>query len=196
MAFITLSMFQPMRRPHKLLVLAAVSAAAGVAPALAAATTPGANRAPAATTTTNPSPRQITAAIKTAESSSQLWATINSCDLDADHRIGIRAEMPALTFNSKLVMLVNVDEFSSTQYRYVPVKASVRLANKVFPPGAVVQEGVTLHWSGSVTVIGRVTFEWFEGSKLLGSTTRTTTSGHPDDAGSPARYSVGTCSIT
>ena len=85
-------MFQLMRRAHKLLLLVAVCAGLTAAPAVEAATSA-------------PTPAQIAAAIKAATASRALWATINRCDHSHDGVIGIRGQMPSLTFPARLLMV-------------------------------------------------------------------------------------------
>jgi hypothetical protein len=93
-------------------------------------------------------------------------------------------------------MVVTLSEFSPTVHRYVAVSGSWKLGGGVFGPGSVLQEGVNLKYRGPLTLIGRIRFEWFAGAKLLGSTTRATSAGHPDDAGAPAGFSAGACTIS
>ncbi len=171
-----------MRRANKLMALSLAGAALVGVPAAAGAPT-------------QPTPGQIRTAIATATRARTLWATINTCGYDGDAAVGIRGEMPALSFPTHLLMVVRVEEFSATQHRYVPIAHSYKLGGQVFSGGAVVQEGLRLKFGAAVTLIAKVDFEWFRDGKRLGSTTRTTTAGHRDAHGLPAGYSVATCSL-
>lgn len=171
-----------MRRVNKLVIVAVVGAALLSAPAAGAATG-------------QPTPKQITAAIRQATGSKLLWATFNSCGYHGDRIVGIRGEMPALAFPTHLLMVVSVEEWSSTKRRYLPLTGSWKLGGRVFTSGSVVQEGLKLKFGAAVRLIARIDFEWFRDGKLLGSTARTTTGGHVDAKGLPGRYSVATCSL-
>ena len=174
-------MFDRMRRALKWLGVV-LAGAALLSPSVAGAAT-------------GPSPSQIRAALRTATHSRQLWATINSCDPHGNGEIGIRGQMPALTFPAHLLMVVTVATFSPSAHRYEPLKGSWKLGGRVFDRGAVVQEGITLKWSGAVRAIAHIRFEWFRDGRLLGTTTRVTRAGHRDDKGSPAGFSAAACSI-
>ena len=161
-------------------LLCAVLAAGALASGAEAATRP-------------PTPAQIRSALRTATRSKLLWATIDSCNPAGNHTVGIRGEMPALPFPAHLLMVVTVQEWSPTAHRYVTVPGRWKLGGDVFSAGSVVQNGVRIRWSSQVTLIARIDFEWFRDGKLLGSTSRVTSTGHAgaDRSGS----SVSACSI-
>jgi hypothetical protein len=176
-------MFPVMRRANKVGVLGLICAAVI---ALVAAASAGAATKP-------PTRAQIASALRTATRSKLLWATIDSCNVHGNRTVGIRGEMPALPFPAHLLMVVTVEEWSPTAHRYVDVRGRWKLGGDVFDGSSVVQNGLRLRWSGQVTLIAKIDFEWFRNGKLLGSTTRATSAGHAgaDHSG----YSVSTCSI-
>jgi hypothetical protein len=176
-------MLQRMRAVNKLVLLGLL------ATALPTAGSAGATGAP-------PTPRQVTAAVARATRSQLLWATINTCNDRGDGTVGIRGQMPALSFPAHLLMTVTVEEWSPTAHRYVPLHRSWKLGGQRFGRGSVVQEGLRLRFGTPVTVIARIDFQWFADGRLIGSTTRSTTAGHPDAKGLPAGYSVGTCTLS
>jgi hypothetical protein len=179
-------MFPSMRRAHKLLLAALIGAVLILAPAVDASTT-------------QPTPRQIAAAVTAATRSKLLWATINRCGADGDHTLGIRGEMPALAFPAHLLMVVTASEWSPTAHRYVELGHSYKLGGDVFDSGSVVQNGISLRFSGTVTVIASIDFEWFRDGQRVGSATRRTTAGHgakDADAGTPRGYSAAACTIS
>jgi hypothetical protein len=179
-------MFPPMKAAHKLVVLGVCAAAA--LSALAAAP-------PTRAATSQPTPKQIKAAVRQATRSKLVWATINTCGFHGDSTVGVRGEMPALAFPAHLLMVVTVQEWSSTRHRYVPIKGTWKLGGQAFTGGSLVQEGLKLTFGAKVRLIATIDFEWFRDGKLLGSTTRTTTAGHRDAKGLPSGYSVATCSL-
>jgi hypothetical protein len=172
-----------MPRALKLLLLAAVAAASIAVPTVDAAT--GA-----------PTPAQIRAAIRTARASRALWATINRCDHAHDGVIGIRGQMPALSFPARLLMVVTVSEWSPTAHRYVALPGSYKLGGKLTAPGHTIQDGINLRFASPATLIGHIRFEWFRNGKRLGSTVAMTTGSHGgQDAGTPQGFSAGACTI-
>jgi hypothetical protein len=104
--------------------------------------------------------------------------------------------MPALAFASHLLMVVRVQERSPTTHRYEPISGHWKLGGEIFSSGSLVQQGLKLRFGAAVTVIAKVTFEWFRDGKLLGATTRTTTGGHRDAKGLPSGYSAPNCSLS
>jgi hypothetical protein len=177
-------MFPTMGRAHKLRRLAVIGAALIAAPAVDAATVA-------------PTPSQIRAAIHRATTATTLWATINRCDDHHDGELGIRGEMPSLSFPARLLMVVTVSEWSATAHRYVPLKGSYKLAGAVVPAGHTIQDGINLRFGTPATLIGQIRFEWFRDGRLLGTTTRMTTGGHgASDNGTPTHFSAAACTIT
>jgi hypothetical protein len=176
-------MFHAMNAADKLVALGLACAALVAAPAAQAASG-------------QPTPKQVKTAIATATGSKLVWATINICGYRGDGTVGIRGEMPALSFPSHLLMVVTVEEWSATGRRYVPIKGSWKLGGQVFTSGSLVQEGLKLKFGAQVKVIAKIDFEWFRDGRLLGATTRTTTGGHTNARGLPSRYSVGACSLS
>jgi hypothetical protein len=171
-----------MRAVHTRVLVGVASAALLTAPAAAA-------------TSSAPTPRQITAALAHATRSRALWATINSCGYRGSATLGIRGEMPALSFPARLLMQVSVQEWSASAHRYVPIRGSWKLGGQRFGRGSVVQDGLRLRFGAPVTVIARIDFEWFADGRRLGAVSRTSTAGHRDSRGLPAGYSVSTCTL-
>ncbi len=176
-------MFHAMKTAGKLMALSLACAALVAAPAAGAASR-------------QPTPKQIKTAIRQATGSKLVWATINTCGYHGDTTVGIRGQMPALSFPSRMLMVLTVEERSPTAGRYVPLTGRWKLGGQVFTSGSLVQEGLKLRFGASVRLIAKIDFEWFRDGKLLGSTTRTTTGGHPDAKGLPSRYSVASCSLS
>ena len=173
-----------MRRIHVITAALLTIGLIGIAPAFAA-------KAPPA-----PSKREIAKAIKAATHSSDLWATINFCNPKNDRKsVGVRAQMPALGFASRLEMTFQLEYWSNNAYLPAPhTRATYTIAK-----GAVTglyQFGVQYSYGTPITVIGRVTFTWIRDHKVLGSKTVSTTGHHPSVKDSdPAHYSVSTCSL-
>lgn len=162
--------------------------------------------APAAAQAANPPPgptaAQIKAALAAARRSTQLWATVNICN--TKHYpgvIGIRAQMPALGFASRLSMTIQVDYWDAAAKRFLAVpdpgaRSTVRFG--VVTNGWE-QGGRSLDFGRGhkLALRGTVTFAWTRAGKVLGRVTRTTAAGHKDaDLGDPVHYSAASCTIS
>jgi hypothetical protein len=154
---------------------------------------------PATAIAGGPSPSKISAAIRTAEHSNALWATVNVCTTNHHHgQFGIRGEMPSLGFDSQMYMTFEVTYQASAGDRFkrlASTRARVlvgQAANKVLQVGRT----YPFHTSRA-RLAGRVTFEWRLNGKLLGRTTRKTTSGHHHvDFADPPGFSRGSCRLS
>ncbi len=182
------------RLPH-LFALTAVAGAL-VAPAAAG----GATVSPA------PTAAQIHAAVKQAEKSSDLWATINVCNVPTVNprglrQLGLRVQVPALGFPTRLYMTLGVDYWVAAKKRYASTGAkfgphSVGIA--VHKPR---QDGSSFPFkppaTGSYLMRGVATLEWRIGKRVLGRVKLTTRGGFKHvDFGDPHGLSVATCTIS
>jgi hypothetical protein len=173
---------------RSLIAAASVLAGAMIVPAAA-----GAKAVPKA-----PTPAQIQTALRRAESSPDLWATVNVCDTRRHPDvIGIRAQMPALGFESTLRMRFLVEYWSTQAKAFKAVPGATRPVTVGLEKTGLHQEGVQFPFpphSGSLR--GTVKFEWATGHRLLGRSIANTTHGHRDaDFGDPAHYSAPRCVI-
>ena len=147
---------------------------------------------------TLPPASQVQAALKGAESSAGLWATINICDT-ANHpnTVGIRAQMPALGFATSLQMVIKLGYYSTGSANFKPVPNSTVTLNLGQASVGYHQDGVNFMIKPPATLNASVKFIWRSGSTVLGSTTRTTSSGRKGvQQGDPAGYSTDVCRIT
>ena len=147
-----------------------------------------------------PSAAQIRSAVRSAERSSSLWATINICDSRRyPNQLGVRGQMPALGFSASLSMVVQVDSYSVTSKRFVPIPNPQATAK--LPIGTVsslVEQGgqVFPFKPHSGLLNATITFTWTRAGKVLGQTKRRTTAGHAQaDFGSPPHFSAAQCKI-
>jgi hypothetical protein len=147
----------------------------------------------------NPTRPQIKAAIAKAERSKSLWATVNVCtSTSKQDTIGIRGQMPTLGFPAWLSMSIQLNYYSTTKKKFVPVTKSGQKLVRVGRVSTGLQQAGALYTykPASELVNASVTFIWKRSGKLLGQTTRTTAAGHPDaDFGVPAHYSAQQCKI-
>jgi hypothetical protein len=153
---------------------------------------------PNAATASGPSPSRIRKAVRTAEHSSDLWATINICN-GAHHRdeLGIRGQMPGLGFQTQMYMTFEVTYSMSRDGRFKRLpstKATVRVGQT---SNRALQVGRTYPFEpSSAWLAARVTFIWKLGARTLGDTTRTTTGKHHHvDFADPRGYSRAVCRI-
>jgi hypothetical protein len=167
------------------LLLAGVGAIAG--PGLAVASTPAPSRA------------QIRQAVRRAESSRDLWTTVNICNApDYADVMGIRGQMPALGFATSLFMRVQVDYWSKAQRKFEP---DTRVKPQLLKLGDVTsglhQGGVSFLFSAHAgRLTGTVRFTWERGGKVIGQAERAATGGHPSaDYGHPKHHSSADCTI-
>jgi hypothetical protein len=147
----------------------------------------------------NPTVAQMRAALRQATHSAHLWATVNICEIGKTNGIvGIRGQMPALGFPSRLYMVVQVQYWDATIKHYMPVSnGKVTLRAGQVSTGFE-QDGHSFPFArgNDLQLRGTVTFQWRRSGKLLGSATRATTAGHRDAQGArPQHYSAATCTI-
>jgi hypothetical protein len=144
-----------------------------------------------------PTPKQIRAAVARATRSPDLWTTINICNTKRHtDQIGVRGQMPALGFTSRLYMDVLIEYWSETDKRFNPTNA-----RKQIPIGraahAVHQSGAIFQFAPAAGILrGVVTFEWRLAGKVIGRVVRKTGHGYSHvDFGDPPGYSAGICAI-
>jgi hypothetical protein len=145
-------------------------------------------------------PRRIAAAVAKAERSSSLWATVNICSSRKDpDSIGIRGQMPTLGFQASLSMVIQVDYWSTGAKRFVPIQSSTATTTLALgrQSTGLQQDGAIFPFKAHTGLLNAtVTFTWRRAGKVLGQTTRRTTSGHPDaDYGSPPHFTAAQCTI-
>jgi hypothetical protein len=172
------------RRAKALGAAIAISAAALVPPALASSATP--------------SKAQIRRAIQRAEHSRNLWATVNICD--TKHHpgvIGVRGQMPSLSFAASMTMDVQVDYWSSVKHRFLPVPHISQLVALGDPTNVIVQGGATWKFKPPVLLSGTIRFQWKLHGKVIGTITRPTGRGYKHVLNSdPAGYSAASCRMS
>jgi hypothetical protein len=154
-------------------------------------------RATARKPSKGPTAAEVRAAVARAARSRDLWATINICNTPRNPaKIGIRGQMPALGFTSRLYMDVRIEYWSGSDKRFKPTNArqlialgrtarAVHQSGAIFPfnPGAGILRGV-------------ITFQWRLGRKVIGKVVRRTGHGYQHvDFGDPPGYSAGLCTI-
>ena len=145
-------------------------------------------------------PAQIARAVRTAERSKSLWATVNICSSRRyPHALGVRGQMPTLGFSASMTMVVQVNYWSATSHRFLPIQsnlATTRLAVGSAANG-LEQDGAVFPFKAHTGLLNAtITFSWSRGGKLIGQTARRTTAGHHDaDHGSPPHHSAAQCRI-
>jgi hypothetical protein len=145
-------------------------------------------------------PRRIAAAVAKAERSSSLWATVNICSSRQNpNSIGIRGQMPTLGFAASLSMLIQVEYWSTTSKRFVPIQSATAATTLALgrQSTGLQQDGAIFPFKAHTGLLNAtVTFTWRRAGRVLGPTTRRTTRGHPDaDYGSPPHFSAAQCTI-
>lgn len=148
----------------------------------------------------NPTPKAIKAAIAQAKRSPHLWATVNICDTRKHPNvIAIRAQMPALSFPTRMSELIKVDYWDPKAKRFRPdpnpgARHLVQLGVVSF---GYEQGGQAFPFKGYKGLLrGTVTFQWRRSGKVLLTQTRHTTAGHPTaDHGDPPGHSTAHCRI-
>jgi hypothetical protein len=148
-------------------------------------------------TSSRPTSAQIKAAINKATHSKDLWSTVNICNTKKHpDTLGIRGQMPSLTFPSSLYMDVQVDyyNYSTKQFERDPgVTQTLSLGD---PSNEIVQGGTTFKFKPPAIVSGTITFQWKLHGKLIGSKRRATGGGHKAAKyGDPRGYSSNDCYI-
>jgi hypothetical protein len=149
---------------------------------------------------TKPTPAQIASAVRRAKRSRNLWATVNICDTTAHpNALGIRGQMPALGFPTRMSMLVQVDYYVMADGRFEPDTSVPRVRvplSKTAQANGLWQGGVEFSFTPPAVLSGTVTFQWKLGRKVIGHVTKLTAHGrkgvkHSD----PPGYSTATCTI-
>lgn len=134
----------------------------------------------------------------------ELWATIDVCSSQGSPLIGVRGSMPSDGVEKEtMYMLFKVQYLDTTtkQWTSLPKGGESKLV-KVGSASTTRQAGWTFQLAeppagGSFQLRGTVEFQWRKGSKVMLSTTRLTSSGHPSAAGAiPRGFSAATCSIS
>jgi hypothetical protein len=144
-----------------------------------------------------PTDAQIRRAIRHAQHSRELWATVNICNTPR-HRytLGIRGQMPALGFASRLYMRVQVDYWVQSRRRFVPDPGVAELVSLGSARSGLRQGGVMFQFAPPAILSGTITFEWRLGRRILGRATRLTAHGvRGVDYSDPRGYSAATCRI-
>jgi len=144
---------------------------------------------------------QIARAVRSAERSRSLWATVNICDTRKYRNdIGVRGQMPALGFSAKLYMVVQVNYWSRTHNRFLPIQSNLATTRLSLGNSAtgLEQDGAVFPFSAHTGLLNATfTFIWTRKGTLIGQTVRRTTAGHHDaDHGSPPHFSAAQCRIT
>jgi hypothetical protein len=145
-------------------------------------------------------PSQIAQAVSQAERSPNLWATINICSSRSyPDQLGVRGEMPTLGFPAMLSMVIQVDYWSATKRRFLPIQSSTakNTENLGSASTGLQQAGAVFPFKAHTGLLSAtITFVWTRQGKVIGQTQRRATAGHPSaDYGSPPRYSAARCRI-
>jgi hypothetical protein len=146
-----------------------------------------------------PTPAQIQTAVASAEHSQYLWATVNICNTRR-HRdqIGIRAQLPALGFGSRMSIHIQVEYWTGKAFRADPNMGATKRVKLGIATNGVRQGGWNFQFGpGAGLLSGLVEFKWTRGGKTIGSFTQTTTRGHGRqvDGAEPPGHSAATCRI-
>jgi hypothetical protein len=187
-------------------IAVAVALGCGVAAAAASASSDRAqaNSSTASTTTTTstpaakqPTPAQVRAAVAKAERSKQLWSTVNVCNSKHHpHTIGIRGQMPSLSFPSSLFMQVQVDYWNYKAKKFEPDPGVRQWVSLGDPANEIVQGGALFKFKPPAVLAGTVTFQWKLHGKVIGTKQRATGGGHRNAKfGDPPGYSANDCTI-
>ena len=147
---------------------------------------------------TIPPAKQVKAAVARAERSPGLWATVNICNTSKHpDTIGIRAQMPALGFPATMEMVVTLGYYTTATATFSPLATSSTPLNLGVQRSGYHQDGVTFTIKPPATLNATVQFTWSIGTKVLGTTTRTTISGRKGvQQGDPPGYSSDICRIS
>jgi hypothetical protein len=162
---------------------------------------------PSAATATGPTPAQVRAAVARAEKSKDLWATINACNIPStnprgEKLIGVRVQMPALGFPSRLYKAVEIEYWSPARKRFLKTDARYPLKSFAIAVHAPQQSGVSFAFTrppagGHFLLRGVATLEWRIGTRVLGRVVRSTGHGYKHvDFSRPPGYNEATCTIT
>ena len=178
--------------------IAASLLAVTTAAILACAASPSLDAADAATRA-GPTARQIAAAVNTAERSSSLWATINACTRTRNGRVlvGFRGQMPALSFATRVQMVMSAYYYDASTRSYVQIADSSHTLSLGVLSSGTIQAGLRYTIAAPTRIEGQIVFRWLRDGVVLGSVTRTTTGGHTGvQSATPAGHSAATCSVT
>jgi hypothetical protein len=154
---------------------------------------------PARASGRNPTRAQISRAVKRAKGSGSLWATVNICDTRRHpNTLGIRAQMPALGFPSWLSFQIQLNYYSASKRRFVPISKGSMLIRLGRWSHGLQQAGASFAFKPHTGLLNAtVNFIWRRSGRLLGQTRRTTTGGHPRaDFGNPPHFSAKQCRIS
>jgi hypothetical protein len=141
---------------------------------------------------------QIQSAVKRALHSSGLWATINICSSSSHPlMLGLRGEMPGLDVPAHLYMTFQVEYWSFADRKFEPFAGVAKTVDLGQATGGLHQAGLTFgKFTPPVVLAGQVTFEWRQGTKVLGRAVRFTGRGYKGvDFSDPAGYTAVTCRI-
>jgi hypothetical protein len=132
------------------------------------------------------------------ERSTGLWATVNICNTRRHpDTIGIRAQMPALGFATTMEMVVTLGYYTTKTASFKPLATSSTSLKLGQASTGYHQDGVTFTIKPPAMLNATVQFTWSIGSKVLGTTTRTTVSGRKGvQQGDPPGYSSDICRIS
>jgi hypothetical protein len=138
-----------------------------------------------------PTQKQIKDAVRKAERSKQLWATVNVCDKP---KFGIRAQMPALGFPTRMSMKIQVNYWNFVKQRFQP---DWRARKKLYL-GSVTKDlhqgGWVWQFTPVVILSGTVTFQWRYHHKVIGRVSKETAHGVKGvDFTDPKGHSTATC---
>ena len=134
-----------------------------------------------------------------------LWSTINICDTKKHpNKLGVRGRMPSDGHKSHTLWMKFIAQYKNTQtnkwQKVVSTKfeelgdgsRSWRSSGKTFTITFAKNAPKGTHF----TFRGLVKYQWRNGSTVVLSKQRTTTSGHPAMNSDPPGYSAATCVIT
>ncbi len=145
-----------------------------------------------------PTPAQIHQRVNRAESSRDLWATVNICSTgNGLGSLGVRGQIPALGFNASLAMGIAVQYWNSPKRQWASVPAAARLLQLGSYVTGLHQAGYTFKFASPALLRAVVAFQWRLGSTVIGRATRLTDGGiNHVDFGDPPGYSRATCTIS
>ncbi len=134
--------------------------------------------------------------------SRELWATIDVCNPSDQHNtVGIRGSMPGDKHAGDTLWMSFRLQYMDASKQWVELASAATKLVMVGHASTVRQAGrsfqlVPKAGHPAATLRGVVDYQWRRGTRLLESTTRTTTAGHSSRAGAdPAGYSAAGCMI-
>jgi hypothetical protein len=183
-------------------IAVAVALGCGVVAAAASASSDRAQASSSTTTTTTtrnkpPTTAQVRAAVAKAERSKHLWSTVNICNTKHHpDTIGIRGQMPSLSFPTSLFMQVQADYWNYAAKKFEPDPGVQRWVSLGDPANEIVQGGAEFKFKPPAVLAGTVTFQWKLHGKVIGTKQRATGGGHKNAKfGDPPGYSSNDCTI-